>query len=320
MITSAISSAARLSLAPARLAGRMAGALLRGLRGNDSGGASSARSSARTTPAPRSRARTQTKRATTRSSAKAPPKRAAARARTKGQPSTARSKRTAARARPKNQPSAARSKRTAGSSRAQAQPKRTAEAEPQADVAIAREVESTIFRDVEVNRGQVDVKVTEGVVRLRGEVRTPDLINELEARAVQVPQVRRVENLLRTPAPAPETGTPASKQVDPAITLEKTTRPPSPASVLPTSNLAAGVQHPLAAPAESASGATEPQAGRPERPAEPPTGAPEGAPEPAARRSEGDESPDHDQPGLPELDKDPTYQPRDQRTHGLKGS
>ena len=56
MITSAISSAARLSLAPARLAGRMAGSLLRGLRGDDSGRTSPAGSSARTTPAPRSRA------------------------------------------------------------------------------------------------------------------------------------------------------------------------------------------------------------------------------------------------------------------------
>jgi hypothetical protein len=187
-------------------------------------------------------------------------------------------------------------------------------------VAIAREVESTIFRDVEVQRGQVDVEVAEGVVRLRGEVRTPDLIDELEARAVRVPQVRRVENLLRTPAPPSETATPASKQVDPASTLGKTTRPPSPASALRTRNLAAGAQEPGAAPAESASGAAEPRAGRPEGQAEPPTGAPEGAPEPPAGRPEGDESADHDEPGLAELDKDPTYQARDQRTHGLKGS
>jgi osmotically-inducible protein OsmY len=316
MITSAISSAARLSLAPARLAGRMAGSLLRGLRGNDSGEASSARSSARTTPAPRSRARTQTKRATTRSSAKAQPKRTAPRTRPKGQPSAAGSKRTAARARPKSQPSAARAKRTAASAPAQARPKPTAGPEPLSDVAIAREVELTIFRDVEVHRGQVDVKVAEGVVRLRGEVRTPDLINELEARAVQVPQVRRVENLLRTPAPPPETPTPASKQMDPASTLEKSSRPPSPASALRTTNLAAGAQAPGA---ESASGAAEARAGRPERQAEPPTGAPAGAPEPAAGRPEGDES-DHDKSRLAELDKDPTYQPRDQRTHGLKGS
>jgi hypothetical protein len=283
MITSAISSAARLSLAPARLAGRMAGSLLRGLRGNDSGHTSSARSSARTTPAPRSRARKQTKRAATpRSSAKAPPKRTAARARPKSQPSSARSKRTPARARPRSQPSAAR-------------PKRTARREPLGDVAIAREVESTIFRDIEVHRGQVDVKVAEGVVRLQGEVRTPDLINELETRAARVPQVRRVENLLRTPAPPAETATPAAQQVDPASTLEKTSRPPAPTPALHTTNLAAATRETGPASPESAAGAAEPASGRPE----------------------GDESVDHDEAGVAELDKDPTYQPRDQRPHGL---
>jgi hypothetical protein len=187
-------------------------------------------------------------------------------------------------------------------------------------VAIAREVESTIFRDVEVHRGQVDVKVAEGVVRLRGEVRTPDLINELETRAARVPQVRRVENLLRTPVPPPETATPAAQQVDPASTLGKTSGPPAPASALRTRNLTAGAQEPGAAPAESARGAPEPRAGRPEGQAEPPTAAPEGAPEPAAGRPEGDESAEHDEPGLAELDKDPTYQPRDPGPHGLKGS
>jgi hypothetical protein len=268
MITSAISSAARLSLAPARLAGRMAGSLLRELRGNDSGHTSSARSSARTTSAPRSRAKRQTKRAATpRSSAKAPPKRTAARARPKSQPSTARSKRTPARARPRSQPSAARPKRTAGP-------------EPLGDVAIAREVESTIFRDVEVHRGQVDVKVAEGVVRLRGNVPTPDLIRELEARAARVPQVRRVENLLRTLDPTPEPATPA---------------------------------------AQPAGGAPAPRSGLRGATAEPAPGPPEGALEPAAGRPEGDESADHE-PGKAELDKDPAHQPRDRGPRGLHGS
>ena len=303
MITSAISSAARLSLAPARLAGRMAGSLLRGLRGNDAGDTSSARSSARTTPARRSRAKTQTKRAATRSSAKAQPKRTPARARPKSQASAARSKRTAARARPKSQASAARSKRTSGP-------------EPLGDVAIAREVESTIFRDLEIQRGQVDVGVAEGVVRLRGEVGTPDLINELEVRAARVPQVRRVENLVRTPAPPPETATPAAQQVDPASTLGKTSAPPGPA--LPTRDLAAAAQETGAAPAETPGAAPEPRAGRPAGYPEPPTGAPEGASEPALERREGDASADHDEAGPAEPDKDPSYQPKDPEPHGLE--
>jgi hypothetical protein len=174
-------------------------------------------------------------------------------------------------------------------------------------VAIAREVESTIFRDIEVQRGQIDVKVASGIVRLQGEVRTRDLINELEARAVRVPQVRRVENLLRTPAPPPETATPAAQQVDPASPLGDTSRPPAPAFALRTRNLAAGPREPGAAPAESAGGAAELRTGRPEGEAEPPTRAPEGAPERLAGRAEGDESADNDEPGLAELDKGPAY-------------
>jgi hypothetical protein len=71
-------------------------------------------------------------------------------------------------------------------------------------VTIARKAESVIFRDVEVDKGAVDVNVAEGVLWLRGEVPTTDLINELETRANEVTEVRRVENLLHVPAsPAP---------------------------------------------------------------------------------------------------------------------
>jgi osmotically-inducible protein OsmY len=288
MITSAISSAARLPFAPARLAGRMAGALLRGLRGSDSGGTSSARSSARSTSATRSRAKSQTKRTATRSAAKASPERTKTRARPKSQPSTAQSKRTKTRARPKSQPSTAQSKRTKTRARPKSQPstaqskrtktrarpksqpstaqsKRTAGPAPLGDVAIAREVESSIFRDLDADRGQVDVKVADGVVRLRGEVPTPDLISELETRAARVPQVRRVENLLRTPAPTPKPATPAARQVDPWSKADETSGSPAPTDALRTRNFAAATRETgAAAPAEGAGGTAEPPAGRPE--------------------------------------------------------
>src|SRR4051812_11298389 len=61
------------------------------------------------------------------------------------------------------------------------------------DVAIARKVESVIFRSRKVAKGKVDVNVADGVVWLRGEVRTPDLVNQLEAKAREVPEVKRVE-------------------------------------------------------------------------------------------------------------------------------
>jgi osmotically-inducible protein OsmY len=266
MITSAISSAARLSLAPARLAGQMAGALLRGLRGNTSKDTSSARRTAGA-PARRSRAQVQTKRSATRSSGKRQPKR------------------TAARARPKSQPSAARRKRKSAGTSAQARPTRADRTEPLGDVAITREVESTIFRDIEADRGKVDVKVAEGVVRLRGEVRTPDLINELEARAARVPQVRRVENLLRTPAPPPQPATPAAQQMDPASTPGKTSGAPAPAPTVRATSMAGVAQG-----------------------AEPPL------------RPEGDESADHDEPGDAEPDRDPNPSRGTGGPHGPQGS
>jgi hypothetical protein len=162
MITNVIKSAARLSLAPARLAGRVAGSLLREVRGNGTGDADPAPSSARAKPAARTRENTQRKRD-------------GAVARTKAQP-----------------------KRPATRTRASARPK------PLDDVTIARKVETTIFRDIDVDKGKVDVNVAERVVWLRGEVASQDLIKELEARATEVTEVRRVENLLHVPeAPAP---------------------------------------------------------------------------------------------------------------------
>jgi hypothetical protein len=81
------------------------------------------------------------------------------------------------------------------------------------DAAIARKVESVIFRGRTVAKGKVDVNVADGVVWLRGEVKTPDLVKQLEAKAREVPEVKGVENLLhlpKTPAPS-RTDTPASQ-------------------------------------------------------------------------------------------------------------
>jgi len=82
------------------------------------------------------------------------------------------------------------------------------------DAALARKVESVIFRDRKVAKGKIDVNAADGVVWLRGEAKTPDLIKQLEEQAARVPEVRRVENLLhlpKTPAPS-RTDTPASQR------------------------------------------------------------------------------------------------------------
>ena len=190
MITNAMSSAARLSLAPARLAGRVAGSLLRELRGNGAGDAGPAPSSVRAKPAARTSANAQRKRGAAAASAQAQPKRRAGGRRTKAQ-----------------------SKRPATRTRASARPK--PEPKPLDDVTIARKVETIIFRDIDVDKGKVDVNVAERVVWLRGEVTSQDLITELEARATGVTEVRRVENLLHVPeAPAPGRTDTAALQAD----------------------------------------------------------------------------------------------------------
>ena len=82
------------------------------------------------------------------------------------------------------------------------------------DVTIARKVESEIFRAPDRPKGSVDVNVVDGVVWLRGEAGTPELINTLEAEARSIPEVREVHNLLhlpKTPAPT-RTDTPAGQR------------------------------------------------------------------------------------------------------------
>ena len=94
-------------------------------------------------------------------------------------------------------------------------PQRSARPKPWLDdAALARKVESVIFRDQGIAKGKIDVNAADGVVWLRGQAKTPDLIKQLEEQAANVPEVRRVENLLhlpKTPAPS-RTDTPASQR------------------------------------------------------------------------------------------------------------
>jgi hypothetical protein len=86
MITTLISSTARLVLAPARLAGRTGASLLRELRGNGAPDVRPASSSARAKPAAGTRAEAKPKRAAARTRANAQPRRAAAGTRIKARP------------------------------------------------------------------------------------------------------------------------------------------------------------------------------------------------------------------------------------------
>jgi osmotically-inducible protein OsmY len=68
------------------------------------------------------------------------------------------------------------------------------------DVTLAGTVELEIFRGTRSPKATVNVSVVEAVVWLRGEVKRPQQIRDLERKARAVPGVRDVENLLHLPA------------------------------------------------------------------------------------------------------------------------
>jgi BON domain len=67
------------------------------------------------------------------------------------------------------------------------------------DVTLARKVETEIFREADVPKGQINVNAENGVIVLRGEVGKPELISDLEEKTRNVQGVREVENLLSAP-------------------------------------------------------------------------------------------------------------------------
>jgi len=76
------------------------------------------------------------------------------------------------------------------------------------DVTLARKVETEIFRNAEVPKGNINVNAENGVVFLRGAVNDESLIEALAEGARKVQGVREVENLLHvsgTPAPTKQT-------------------------------------------------------------------------------------------------------------------
>jgi osmotically-inducible protein OsmY len=74
------------------------------------------------------------------------------------------------------------------------------EAKPEPDdVTLARKVETEIFRDADVPKGNINVNAEGGKVFLRGEVGDPTMIEDLEKAARKVQGVRDVENLLHAP-------------------------------------------------------------------------------------------------------------------------
>jgi hypothetical protein len=77
-------------------------------------------------------------------------------------------------------------------------------AESLPDPDLANKVRTEIFRGADAPKGDVNVNAENGVVYLRGEVKTPEDVERLAEEARRVSGVRDVVNLLHTPGqPAP---------------------------------------------------------------------------------------------------------------------
>jgi len=72
------------------------------------------------------------------------------------------------------------------------------------DVSLVRKVESELFRDRTVPKGQISINADRGIVVLRGELDDSQQIRHIENAARKICGVRDVENLLHKPGvPAP---------------------------------------------------------------------------------------------------------------------
>jgi osmotically-inducible protein OsmY len=79
------------------------------------------------------------------------------------------------------------------------------------DVTLARKVETEVFRPAVWPEEAINVNVVDGVVQLRGEVKRPADIKQIEREVRRIPEVRDVKNLLHTPgSPAETSGGPAT--------------------------------------------------------------------------------------------------------------
>ncbi len=73
---------------------------------------------------------------------------------------------------------------------------------PENDQVLAHKVESEVFASDDVPKGRINFNAENGVVVIRGEVDSPDLITDIERRVRKVQGVGDVRNLLHLPGTA----------------------------------------------------------------------------------------------------------------------
>lgn len=104
------------------------------------------------------------------------------------------------------------------------------------DDTIKQQVEADVFSSRRVARAKVQVEVTEGVVWVRGEVKSASIVEEVGSRAAAIHGVKRVENLLRVAKPAQKPKSqkrPAPKRSSRPKPAAATAPPPSAKPVAP---------------------------------------------------------------------------------------
>jgi hypothetical protein len=75
---------------------------------------------------------------------------------------------------------------------------------PLDDAGLAHKVESVLFRDTHVPKGRISINAENGTVFLRGQVESPELIDDLTKSVRKIAGVSDVVNLLHLPGtPAP---------------------------------------------------------------------------------------------------------------------
>ncbi len=71
--------------------------------------------------------------------------------------------------------------------------------EPLDDVTMAHKVESVLFRNPSVPKGQISINAEAGKVFLRGQLENQELIQEIAQSVREIPDVAEVVNLLHAP-------------------------------------------------------------------------------------------------------------------------
>jgi hypothetical protein len=103
------------------------------------------------------------------------------------------------------------------------------------DETLQRNVEADVYGSRNVAKSKVQIEVNDGVVWLRGEVKSKSVLEEVESRAAAIGGTRRVENLLRV-AKAPSRARPkarTSQRTQKRPAPKRSSRPPPAAATAP---------------------------------------------------------------------------------------